>query len=331
MGSAALALGLSLAAFYWVPAIVEHRYTYGDVHMQKIFLSHFAPFANFFLPNVLNSKVLQTEGISVQIGLFHVIAIFFSVYLFLRKKLDTNTKKLIAYSLLLIALSLFLMEPLSKPIWEKVSYLRQFQFPWRFLSIVVFASSLLSISFFHFKLMSKKSVYLGIIFLVVVSTAYYWRPGMGYDKIDETYYWNFPLDTTYYGETDLRWSAGSKYSYAPEPVSVVRGEATVSGYQRKTQHRMYTVEAETDATLVDHTQFYPGWKVFVDNNPVEVQFQDQNWRGLLEYSVPSGRHEVRVVFGENKLRLITDIVSVMSLLVFVVSFALWKVRWQHAT
>src|SRR5207253_1035424 len=114
------------------------------------------------------------------------------------KKVDKATKKLIIANLVLFVITLFVMSPGSKILWAHISILRQFQMPWRFLAIISFVTSMLSISFFYFDFFKKKWVYALLIILVVGSTAFYWKPLLGYEKINEKYYWNFPLTTTYW-------------------------------------------------------------------------------------------------------------------------------------
>ena len=309
LGFAGLSLGLVLSAFYWVPALFEHRYTYGDLFMKNLYLPHFVPIQNFFIPNLFNSKELQTEGISAQIGLFHVTAILVSLWLLVKSKIDRNSKKLLIFSFLLLTFSFFFMQPVSKPLWERISFLRQFQFPWRFLSVVSFATALLSVVFLKLPIFRNTRVYIVLLLLVIATTVFYWRPSLGYDKIDQSYYWNFPLTTTYFGETDVIWSAGPAKAYAKEPVEVISGNATVSAYTRKTQLHTFTVDVQTGARLVDHTQYFPGWRVTVDGKPETVEFQDQNWQGQITFPVSEGKHTVQVAFGESKLRLFADFVS----------------------
>src|SRR4029079_3573191 len=117
------------------------------------------------------------------------------------------------FSLTLIAISLFFMTSLSSFFWERISLLRQFQFPWRFLAIPVFALSMLSSHFFRFQIFKKNIFFILLISGVVLTSLAYWKPQEGYDKIDESYYWNCPLTSTYYGETDTIWSAGPAKTY----------------------------------------------------------------------------------------------------------------------
>jgi hypothetical protein len=62
--------------------------------------------------------------------------------------------------------------------------------------------------------------------------------------------------------------------------------------------------------------YFPGWRVWVDGEPVEVAPTDP--AGLISFDLPAGRHVVTVRFGETTLRMVADAVSVISLLVLVV-------------
>lgn len=326
-GFTVLSTGLFLSAFYWIPAIFEHRYTYGDLFMKKLYLEHFAPLLQFFIPNFIDSKEFQTGGISVQIGAFHVAALLLSIYvLSSQKKLENQLRRVTMYSIILFLISMFFMLPLSSIFWERVSILRQFQFPWRFLAVIGFSTSLLAVFFISLDFFQKKSRFYLLIFLVIVSTLYYWKPSLGYKKINEGYYWNFPLNTTYYGETDVIWSAGPAGKYPKSRIEVIDGKATVQNLIKKSNLQTFEVAAERDTVLVSNIQYFPGWRVYIDRKKVEPQFQDPNWRGLIKFPVTKGNHAVRIVFGESKVRLIADIVSIVTGIGLIVGAILMFVR-----
>lgn len=312
----ALTSGVLLASFYWVPAIFEHKYTYGDLFMKGIYKTHFPPIQNFFIPNFTNVAVFQTGGIAVGFGLFHTIAIFIGIsFLLLKKKIDKGLKKIIYFSLVLCIFSLFLMQPISKFLWENIALLRQFQFPWRLLGVVVLASSLLSITFFSFPIFNKRWVYIIVVVLAVVSTVYYWyRPPLGFVKVDENYYWHYPLNTTYFGETDIIWSKGQAATYAKQPIELVSGRAVIKDFTKKSNLQTFTAIAENDAVLVSNTQYFPGWRAYVNGKPATIGFQDQNWRGLITFPVAKGVNAVSIVFKESMVRFIADMLSIITLI-----------------
>jgi len=313
---AALFAGLLLSAFYWLPAILEHKYTYGDLFMKSVYLSNFPNPLYFIIPNFTYNKKFLISNIPVQFGIFPVASIVLSLALF--KRLSKKYRKLVIFCFLLLLLSIFFMHPISTFFWQKIAFLRQFQFPWRFMAMVVFATSLLSFVFLEIKFFRKKWIFVGVCALLILSTFAYWRSPEGADKINEGYYWNYPLNTTYYGETDTIWSAGPASSYPKSRVEVIQGDGTISGFRKKSNYQEFVVDAKTNVLLVDHTQFFPGWRIFVEEREVPVQFQDPHYRGEMEFLVPKGRHKVRLFFGETKIRLITDFLSLSTFFVLTI-------------
>lgn len=319
VSAAALFTGLLLSAFYWMPALLEHKYTYGDLFMKDLYLSHFPPLQNFFVANWFNESHLQTGGVSVQLGIFHVLALVLFLYLLWKKKIqDIRIVRLLLFAFGVSALTIFFMQPVSKFIWAHVSILRQFQFSWRLLGVLTFTTALFSLSFFSFPFFMKKWVFASLVALVVGTTLWYWHPALGYDKINENYYWHFPLTTTYFGETDVIWSAGPAKKYPAKPVEFAEGKGVVSDFAKNSILHTYTVTTTESATIVDHTEYFPGWKVLVDGQPVQIQFQDVNHRGEITYPVSSGKHHIIVKWGEDKLRFFSDLLSGAALMLLLV-------------
>lgn len=302
----ALAFGLGVSLFYWLPALFEHKYTYGDLLMKDLFRQHFPPLQNLLLPNFLNDPSLQTGGVSVQIGLFHVVAIILAL---------KERKKIFTFMLGLIIFSLFFMNSFSLGIWENVAILRQFQFSWRLLSVVNFATAILAIS--YMRIFKKPKFYWLLLFLVIISTAIYWKPPLGFDKVtdEKNAYWNYPLNTTYFGETDVIWSAGPAKAYPPAQVQFIEGSGSVSDIYKKSNLHTYRVESTLSARLVDNTQYFPGWRVYVDDQKVPIEFQNQNWRGLITFPVSGGTHQVKVAFEKSPIQLASEYGTLISLII----------------
>lgn len=68
--------------------------------------------------------------------------------------------------------------------------------------------------------------------------------------------------------------------------------------------------------------YFPGWRVTVDGERVDVQPSDPE--GLITFQVPAGQHVVRVRFGETPLRLSADLVSGISLVVVLFVARRWS-------
>lgn len=296
-----LGYGLLLSAFFWLPALFEHKYTYGDLFMKDLYKMYFFPFQNFFIPNLTDAANLRIGEISVQLGLFHTIAMILTIIGLIKNKLDKKIRSILIFGLVLTGVAMFFMLPVSGLLWEKISFLRQFQFPWRFLAVTTFSTALMSLAW--------KKIPVIILVLMVASTLVYWYPRQGFDRVNEADFWNFPLNTTYFGETDVIWSAGPAKSYPASRVEFIEGMGIISDFQKKTQIHTFTVEASAPARLVDHTQYFPGWRVYVDNQKTPIEFQNQLYRGEITFAVPEGAHNIRVIFEESKIRFVANIVS----------------------
>ena len=318
-GGMGLGIGLLLTAFFWIPVLGERRYTYGDFFMKDMYKTHFPPFWSFFVPNLANSPTLQNGGVDISLGLMQTVALFMSLWLLIKNKLQKHIRLLVIFGLLLTIGALFIMISPSAYLWKHISILRAFQFPWRFLTITIF-----SLSFIGGAILIKKTtpkfLIVGIMIVTVLSSFVYWRPPLGFDKIDENYYWNYPLDTTFFGETNVIWSAGPAGSYPKAPFELIGGKGTISDPVKTETKHTFTIVADTEVQLLDNTQYYPGWRVFSDNVKVPIEFQDQNHRGIISFHLPPGTHHVTVSFGETPLRTAADITTVFTLFAIACAF-----------
>lgn len=312
-GAVGLSIGLLLDAFYWIPILLERKYTYGDEFMKDMYKSHFAPLVNFFIPNLTNNASLQQGGVDVSFGLVQTIGLMSAIWLILKKKIqDVFTRRIVLFTGTLIVGALFIMQPLSRYLWEHISVLRAFQFPWRFLNVVVFATSLLSAAVL-IRTSTPRYVAYAVIALTILSSMVYWRPPLGFDRIQEADFWNYPLNTTYFGETDLIWSAHMPGKYPKEQFAIIEGKGDIVDPVKKQTRHTFTVNAQTPVRIVDHTQYYPGWRVYSGEEKIPIEFQDQNWRGLITFKLEPGTHAVTVNFGESPIRAVSEIISVSTM------------------
>ncbi len=211
------------------------------------------------------------------------------------------------------------MQPISAPLWQRLSLLRQFQFPWRLLGLVGLATSLISVSFLAIPFFKKPIPFVTLLFLTVISTVWYWRPPLGFDRVtDESQYWNYPLNTTYFGETDVIWSGGPATKYPKDRIEIIGGQAVISQFTKRSTIQTFHVSASTSAHLVSHTQYFPGWRVTIDGQKSPIQFQNPERRGLITFQVPPGEHTVVVRLGKTKVQFIAELVSWTTLIILIV-------------
>lgn len=326
LGLISLAVAPALTAFYWLPAVLERKYTYGDLFMRTMYQSHFPPIQNFVIPNFTNSTNLQTGGITVYIGLIQTIGILASVYFLIsRATRESNKRSVFLFSFTLILLSLFFMQPISAWIWGKIPTLRMFQFPWRFLALTGMGAALLGGVLVPLKKQRKNIIVSLACAVTVLTTIIFWQPPLGYDKIVESDYWNFPLNTTFFGETDLVWSEGPAKDYPKAQFELIHGKGEISGVYKKSIRHTFTINAQTPVRILDHTQYYPGWRVYVDGVKTPIEFQDQNHRGLITFNVNEGVHNIAVIFGNSPTRAVGNSISLITLAALAL-LSLWTIK-----
>jgi hypothetical protein len=314
--------GIAMSAWFVVPAIMEHKYTLGYLFTRNLYLQHFPPLQNLFIPNFTNDARLRVAEVSVQIGLVHVVGMLLSVWLIIRKKLPPALVPLFIAMLLGSIATIAFMQPITAKLWETIPLLSQFQYPWRLLAVITFTSGMLSVSYVlatrNPKL--KTAIAIGISALAVVSTIAYWNPPEGYDRIDEASWWNYPLTTNYYGEVDTIWADGPAKAYAKTTAEPIEGTATVGTVSHQGVRYTYTVTAATDAAILQNTAYFPGWTVTVDGRRVPIEFQNQLYRGRITYRVPQGRHTVAVAYTQSGIQRISNAISVLAILLTAVLY-----------
>lgn len=320
-GLASLGLGLGLASFYWLPALWSRQFTYGNLFMKDLYLEHFPSLKQLFLPNFLNQEWGHVHDIAVQIGFFPLLGLFISCFLLLKNRLRDTEKRLVIFCLLIFLIALLLMQSISLPLWQRLPLLRQFQFSWRLLSLVVLATTFTSLGFLHL-LKERAFLYWFLIIFVILLSFPYWQP-LGFDEVDQEYFWNYPLNTTYFGEANTIWAASPPEEYPQERVAIVEGKAEIKDLSwHSTEHR-FQIEAETAVNVLDRTFFFSGWRVFVNGSEIPIQFQDPNFRGLLTFRLEPGSHQVAIRFTRTKDRQIAETLSLFSLgglILFIIFF-----------
>lgn len=164
-------LGLVLSAFYWIPALSEFKNTnvLSQIGGGADFRDHFVCLPQLWdsLWGFGGSTPGCIDGLSFKIGKFHVLVSMLTLVLAYNFYKNYN---IILLSFLGFVLSVFFTLELSKPIWEAISVMAFFQYPWRFLILASFFSSFLAgAAVFlssHFKIKPYLTAFLLIFFLL---------------------------------------------------------------------------------------------------------------------------------------------------------------------
>ena len=305
-------LGFGLSSFFLIPAFLEGRYTLRDIVATTEYASRFVkPDQLLYGPWSFGG----TGEFTVQIGILNWILIIGS--LFMVRSLFRKDKKLFYVYLVVLAFfvgSLFLMLKESDFIWKIITTLQKFQFPWRFLSVSVFAAAVLGAFSIHgIRNENIKKVILMIIVAFSILLTKDYGQAKDYLQKPEAFYTGIYESTTDTGESSPIWSVRFMEQRPKDTIEVIEGEAEIRKISRTSTHHKYQIEAPFKSRVRENTLYFPGWKVYIDGKEYKgVQFHDPDHRGLMTFYVLEGQHAIDIKFEETKLRQTSNAVSIVS-------------------
>lgn len=321
-----LLLGLLLSAFFWMPALLEARYTTRDLMVGNMYQNHFPTLSQIFYSpwGYGISKPGPSDDMSFMLGLGQWIAIILALFSLSIKSIKNETRAILLFLLGVFFVSVFLMLEQSNFIWKALPLLSQFQFPWRFLSLSVFASAAcgaISFDALTRKISPKKSLAALVVltFLIILSNKDFMVPKGPVDYKD-TELLNYRGTTTWFGENNTIWTAGEQKDFAKERLEITEGSASIKNIKLNPTSHIYEVDNSKEVKLVDNTVYFPGWTVLDNGKKTQIEFQNTNYRGLITFSSPPGSHKIEVIFRETKIRQIADLISLGSLLLLILLF-----------
>ena len=354
---------LGLAAFFTLPALLENKFTQveGQLVGYYDYTGHFVTIRQLLVSRFWGygpSVWLEDDGMSFQIGHVHWILsalllvgiTLYAIKLGMRhkKKIVVNLKTrpvLLTVGLLLLAgwIAAFMTHSRSTPIWLAIPPLRYLQFPWRFLSIVIFGFSfgigviphLLRIKpkflaslfpgsriFGHvwgfLSWLGMTAVSILLIILVIVVNWNYFTPEHGRmgPLTDEEKF------------TDAAWElqqTAGIYDYLPntavmapqgpreELVEIIEGEVEITRESEGTNWAEFTASVNDDIAILRLGILdFPGWRVLADGRETEHYVAEDEMWGRMYVDLPSGDHDVRVEFVNTPVRTASNYISLFS-------------------
>lgn len=340
---------LGISAYFWLPALLEKKYTLVD----KILLGELANYKlHFVCPwQFLNSpwgyggSILGcVDGLSFQIGKVQIavslLAILLIIVLVLFKRKLTFSLKLPLVAFSLFIFSLFMATSYSQPIWNIFQSLAYIQFPWRFLLFTaVFTAFLGGFVVAVLKRYLNKYLFLVVCAILGVGLLYSVR----FDFKPSSYL--SVNDSFYISKQDLQWRVSRmSYEYVPKGVAtklsdlgttvldiskndipkksyeVIKGDMNIYEVINLPQYKKYTITVNKPGSIRINTYSFPGWTLIVDG--VKVGYNDMNKLKLITFNLPIGKHNVEVLFENTLIRTIGDSITVFTLL-FVLFFVLY--------
>jgi hypothetical protein len=334
----AILLAMALAAWFFIPALAEQELaqlgpvTTGFFHYSNHFrgLDLVQPTALFDY-SVSGGKAFRLGLVQAIVTLLGALALTIATF---RKRLVSPTIAL--FILLSLLVATFMVTPLSRFLWDHLPLLPFTQFPWRFLSVqALFAA--LAVASLALLPARRLIVPVTAVILIISSLA-----GLRTDHIllaDE--------DITPQRLAEYEWFTGNIGStvsaeYLPptvqprsyssfwlnsgvrENLHTLAGELLIVrqiDWQTDRQTWQITT-AESGATLLIPTLFWPGWHAEIDGQGAEIKPAPGS--GLIMIDLPPGEHTVHLQLGRTTVRWFAELLSLTA--VSLIIFSLFKAR-----
>ena len=327
--------GFGLAAFFTLPVLLETKFVHVETMLMGYFnyLAHFVPIGKMLFTRFWgygSSGWLQETGMPFQVGLpqwpLAVLVTFIAVILFFKKKISKNQIIIFSFFFFLFLFTLFMTHPRSVFIWKLFPILDFLQFPWRFLTLVIFSISVLGGGIIYFFKNKKTQFILSFILVIVTIVLNYtfFRvektiPMTDNQKLFSAKGWN-KLQTDAIFDYLPIYAKAPPGGPAPEKPEIKSGTAAITEIRKGTDWSLFSVEVSKEAKIQIPLYDFPDWKVWVDKK-ITAQTHD-NFLGLINVVIPPGIHEVNLKLTNTLPRVLGNLISLISWIILVFSAVL---------
>lgn len=333
--------GLSLSAFYWLPALLEMSYTnvLSQIGGGADFKDHFVCVQQLWnSPWGFGGSVPGCiDGMSFKIGKLHLIlalaGLFLVFFPFQRlpcsRDLNHENKRIkiiVSFIFGVFLLSVFMTTSYSKSIWEAFLLMAYIQYPWRFLVLVSFSSSFLAGALIWFLKRFNTVMYLSGGLVLIVLLLY---PNLKLFQPQTI----FPRTADFYTNPEnIKWTT-SKISDEYLPRDFLKPENRENIVKNrisegkiiidKTQELLFGVDNEKEKEILVKIAPFPGWRAFIDGNSVNYISKNNG----IEIFIPKGKHEVKILFFSTAVEQWANLISLIGLLALLSGILL---RYRYA-
>lgn len=313
-------LGVTLASFFWLPALFDLHYVKLSQIKVSSILDHLVSIQKLILPiwgygpNPNGADPLPTQLGIVSFAIY-ISALTYQI--FSKKK-----NNFVIFLCALYTAVAVLMTDISKPFWMNLPAIDIIQFPWRMLSIEVFISAILCAYLVN---LSKNKLFISSLVLIasVSSSIYYTLPQTFVNRPDGFYSTN-ESTTTVQDEYLPLWVKFKKEGRPDNKIQLIgKGEIISSNIQPAKYN--FTINSQEDLQVLVNTIYFPGWHVSADNKTIKINY-DSNY-GLINFSLPKGIHKVIINYSKTPVHLVSELISLSALIITgIYSITLWRKR-----
>lgn len=330
-----LALGSGLASFFAIPAFLQQNLVkspslnvgYLDFH------THFACLMQLVWSDW--GYGTSTEGcmdkMSFQVGILNWIIIIIAVITllyYLQKKINHKSNLLNLIFLITAFFGMYMTLSFSQPFWEGLPYLSFLQFPWRFLSVVIFSSAVLTGLLFNYL---NNKTYKLILYIAIALTA----PLLTFTYLAPAAY----LSKDYFAQDSPKFYQGiaqgqkggtAELSYMPkntqvlpDPQFVPLSEIEVSDKNAKIEvlkndfaNKKYIVTTTKDSEVKLFIHYFPGWQFSLNGEKIQAYYSDIY--GFSRFAINAGENKINAEFINTPIVNLANMISLVSFIILII-------------
>jgi len=349
-----LLLGLGLSAIFWLPMALEFKYVRLDQWMGGYYgyRDHFVYLFQLFSPfwGYGLSEPGPEDGLPFQLGVIPVVFGLLSLAA-LRRVERGELRRLLIFFQATTVVIIFLMLPLSMPLWEVLRLVTFAQFPWRLLTLAIVALSFLAGSILvgidsSSEELSPLAV-VAIAALVILGSYPYLAPQIvepaegpvslqGLMEFQRSA-GEMTGSTAWVHEIPI-WSPLAQYMVSEnKPVttkvdypSLPRGKEgiIVGSKEYGTTFEKVIFRARKEGRITFNTFYYPGWHAYLlesKEGPIvrELPIIPHGTLGKITVTVPEGDHYLLLRFEDTPVRVVGKYLTALTALVMLAALG-WK-------
>lgn len=323
-------LAVGVSSFYVWPALLENKYVSINVTTDEYynFANHFLYLRQFVTQfwGYGNSVFGPEDGLSFFLGwglllglLLSVVILIAQIVVWIKKRKMPALGWITIWSLSFFCFSIAMTLEKTKQLWDVVPLLAFTQFPWRFLSLATIFGAVtvvLALSLVTFKKV-QIAILLTLIGITLNSQSLFFQPREFLPADQETYFTDPSKIRAEMGDTLLEYLPTQLPAHSPPTYELL--DISSDSYEvieDSIQNRVIALNLPQPQTITWQVAAFPGWESSIDGMTVPFTVTET---GLMAISVPEGEHEVALVWGYTPIRLISDTITLLS----IVLIAFW--------
>ncbi|WP_293076819.1 6-pyruvoyl-tetrahydropterin synthase-related protein [Okeania sp. SIO3B5] len=298
-------VGLGMASFYLLPAILEKRFVNIEVMKQ---VAGGVKYNIFNLTQLFSLIQNNHEAAYIFLHQFLAIAVLIIIAFVFCRRQSPILQETCHWSIFALTLTFF-MSSWSGFIWQASPTLQMVQFPWRLLQIFSFVGAALYATVFSgilkLRLRSRFLLSLVIVGILLMNFRYFYQRSTEYialrnpgkANVEHLQYTKTIMNDPYTGKLidvkEYRPLLKNASSSPPVPligqpkISVVTGQATINIQQWQSYNRVFSVTTEKPSNIRVRTYYYPAWRIYVNQKPYALSMAND---GTIELKLNPGEY-----------------------------------------